>query len=57
MARNKVGDLETLDLDRSRCRAAKGKTPDQCPVAGKRETPAATPRKIEGGRPRSEAIL
>ena len=37
MARSRVGILKTLDLGRSRCRAAKGKTSDQSPAAGKVE--------------------
>ena len=35
--KNKVGDLETLDLDRSKARQQRGKTPYQSPAAGKVE--------------------
>ena len=37
MARNKVGDLESLDLGRSRSEQQGGKTSDQRPATGKVE--------------------
>ena len=42
ISKNKDQILETLDLGRSRCKAGRGKTPDQSPAAGKRE---AQPRR------------